>query len=837
MDNELKIPKLQKKYMIKLHRNATLDSTSSSLKHYKMKLNDGITPLVNVTKKTSINKILDFPVCLSLYTNSVQKGEKDKKDKPASNRKFILKDVKNFKMKNLLIQSQTESKKELKLPKTKNVVSRNSNASTNNIISPIQSNIKNYLLHIRKFNIQSSRNISKPKLKEINNTNLTRLTQRNIPNIKILHLEKIEKNKKTYDLEVPETKSKNYSFGGFKFNLNNKVKEIKYKLQNDNTIIEDNKNNNIDNVNKKPNDKSENENKNGKPKEVNENKDNINKINKKPANEEVKKLKLIIKNKSKKDINKIFTNNNKDKPKNKNKKVILDLKPLSSEENKSDDGNLISPGKKGKKEVSIKKNKYGIVIYNKKVNKVYNKSTFLNEINEELTESLINKRINDKQISQKEYIITNSHSELEKIIFKESTKIIKHSSYFLSQIEMKNTMSICVKEIASNRNKIKIYKEIYVGLFSRKINYKFNCIIGFVTRDYLFEKYESNRISLRAKNKINNINNNNLIKSFKKEKNIKIFKKSQTSRNIEITQNNKNKSENFSVNKSKNIKIHLKKNLGNFIIIQEFILKSLPFYKENYIKLINNNDNIHNTHKISTKRYINFRSFDKKASKKYTALEAMAKKNSFGAIPFSGNNIKKRAERRSGSIINLDSIKQTLRVQSMLKTEQRESNFSVLKQKNFFMKVLNNNENIIQVNEKEYSRSQEKEENYVNEVDKQLESLYCQLMKALFEGKIKFFKNLYMKNKKYIDINQVLVEGNTLLILAAREGNYQITKFLCEEHADVNVQNSEGNTALHFALGQQFYSIADILTMHGAKEDLQNLKGFSPWDCIEHNVD
>ena len=110
-------------------------------------------------------------------------------------------------------------------------------------------------------------------------------------------------------------------------------------------------------------------------------------------------------------------------------------------------------------------------------------------------------------------------------------------------------------------------------------------------------------------------------------------------------------------------------------------------------------------------------------------------------------------------------------------------------------------------------------------------------MKARFEGKIKFFKNLYMKNKKYIDINQVLMEGNTLLILAAREGNYQITKFLCEEHADVNVQNSEGNTALHFALGQQFYSIADILTVHGAKEDLQNLKGFSPWDCIEHNVD
>ena len=92
------------------------------------------------------------------------------------------------------------------------------------------------------------------------------------------------------------------------------------------------------------------------------------------------------------------------------------------------------------------------------------------------------------------------------------------------------------------------------------------------------------------------------------------------------------------------------------------------------------------------------------------------------------------------------------------------------------------------------------------------------------------------KNKIFIDINQVLIEGNTLLILAAREGNYQITKFLCEENADVNIQNNEGNTALHYAIGKQFYSLADILTMHGAKEDLLNLKGYSPWDCIEHAV-
>ena len=171
----------------------------------------------------------------------------------------------------------------------------------------------------------------------------------------------------------------------------------------------------------------------------------------------------------------------------------------------------------------------------------------------------------------------------------------------------------------------------------------------------------------------------------------------------------------------------------------------------------------------------------------------------------------------------------------MQKTELRESNFSVLKQKNFFKKLHTNNE--IFFSDKESNKSLEKEKPEVNEGDKQLESIYFELTKALFDGKFRNFKNIYLKNKKYIDINQPLLEGNTLLILAVREGNYQITKFLCEENADINSQNSEGNTALHYAIGKQFFSLADILTIHGAKEDLQNLKGLSPWDCIEHNVD
>ena len=393
-------------------------------------------------------------------------------------------------------------------------------------------------------------------------------------------------------------------------------------------------------------------------------------------------------------------------------------------------------------------------------------------------------------------------------------------------------MSIYIKEIFLDKSKLKLYKETYIYLFSGNIKNKFNCIIGCVTRDYIFEKYET-KLSLQNNNKLNEKDEGNLIKNFKQDKKINILKRHNTYRHINNNETNNNNSEHFSVDKTKNIKLNLEKYLCNFIIIQEFILKSLPFYKENFIRFIN----YHRNYKGFSRRNINFRAFDRNISKKYNRFsnfEELNKKNSFNSLPFRDGS-RRRGDRRTGSLLNFENIKQTLRIQSIQKTELRESNFSVLKQKNFFKKLHTNNE--IFFSDKESNKSLEKEKPEVNEGDKQLESIYFELTKALFDGKFRNFKNIYLKNKKYIDINQPLLEGNTLLILAVREGNYQITKFLCEENADINSQNSEGNTALHYAIGKQFFSLADILTIHGAKEDLQNLKGLSPWDCIEHNVD
>ena len=275
--------------------------------------------------------------------------------------------------------------------------------------------------------------------------------------------------------------------------------------------------------------------------------------------------------------------------------------------------------------------------------------------------------------------------------------------------------------------------------------------------------------------------------------------------------------------------------IENIIFIQVMILKSLPFYNENYIKFIISlqlNTNI-------PKRLSKFSSFDKgkrRQSVMKTKFNFLVKQNSLCSKNYEGNSPRKRGQRRTGSILKLEAIRKTMKI-SKKKSELKKSNFSILERKDFFKKIRPNKDNCENIIEKDSTNSHEKDKAEVNEIDSQLESIYFQLMKAIFDGNSKFFKDFYNKNKDVIDINQIVLEGNTFLLLAVKEGNYQITKFLCEENADVNIQNNEGNTALHYAIGKQFYSLADILTMHGAKEDLLNLKGYSPWDCIEHNVD
>ena len=292
-------------------------------------------------------------------------------------------------------------------------------------------------------------------------------------------------------------------------------------------------------------------------------------------------------------------------------------------------------------------------------------------MNEDVSKFSINKKINSKILSYKEDFLTNIKDRLSNIIFIGNTKIIKHSSQFLTQSEIQADIQMYNKEIESDKTKINEYNEIIINMSSQIINHKFNCMIENVTRDYIFEKYESKAIHLKYNADIEYLNQNNLIT--KKDKKVTFVRKSQTF-NPNSFNIHKNNSDIFSVDKSRNIKINLEDNLVNLMLIQDNILKSLSFYNEDFLKLIREK-------KGFTRRHVNFNREKTRRFKITGNFKKLLKKNSFKVLPFSEATIKRSGERRTGSILNFDTIKKNIRIQSILKGEPRESNFSLLKQK------------------------------------------------------------------------------------------------------------------------------------------------------------
>ena len=813
---------LPKRNSLKFHRNATIDSTTSSLKLQKIKTNEGITPLIKITKKTTIKNVLDFPICMSLYSNSVSTKETKEKPTPTMpiNRGIKLSNLNQYSLKNILaLKKSNNIKNELILPLTKKIISRNSNSSTNNIIQPINSDIKNYLFNINNLNFQSSRNISKPKLKKIQYNKLSKFTQRTTPGIKLIKKLNINKKdvntKKTYDFEQSEIKNNKTSFGGLKFDLKNKTNAQDENKKTNKIDIENNNNNNkiglkIGNVNESE-----------KNKNINNNDNNIKKQNLNENKNEIKNLKSIISDKSQ-------INKKNEKNKANNNKVPIGMKFLNrvkindnpeSKNNKNQSSLAVKDIMR-----STKRDVYNLKIYDHKSKKIYSNKKFLNKINAELSENPIIKKINTKIYSQKSFILTNIKDSVKATIIIEKNKLYKYDIKMLTISKNPNMKALYIKKVLLHKNKLSSYIKINTS-FTRKLFDKYNCYVCYGLRDYLFRKNDYNRLSIVNIKEVQEINHqNNLIQKLKSENKIKIFKRHNTfmptGKNIDEADNL------FSFSKSKAIQLskQLGKKLANFIIIQEFILKSLPFYKEEYNKIVNNTIDLNNRNSTCV-------IFDKKISKKYDIFD---KKSSFSSLQF--GNIRRIGERKT-PILKLENIRETLRIQNAQKTEAKDANLFLLKNKTFFKKGKIKTENDTDELRKESSKSSGTDHFELNERNAFLETIYFQLMKSIFEGKTKYFINYFVKNKKIIDINQVLSEGNTLLILAVKEGNNQIVKFLCEYEADLNIQNNEGNTALHYALGKHFYSIADILTKYGAIEDILNSKGLTPWDCIERKVD
>jgi ankyrin repeat protein len=97
------------------------------------------------------------------------------------------------------------------------------------------------------------------------------------------------------------------------------------------------------------------------------------------------------------------------------------------------------------------------------------------------------------------------------------------------------------------------------------------------------------------------------------------------------------------------------------------------------------------------------------------------------------------------------------------------------------------------------------------------------------------FRECFIKHFKYPE--ECDSSGNTLLNLAVQADLTNTTTFLLDFNCDVNTQNQALNTPLHYALSKNNFEIANILIKRKADEKLENAQGFTPWQCLNRNLD
>lgn len=80
--------------------------------------------------------------------------------------------------------------------------------------------------------------------------------------------------------------------------------------------------------------------------------------------------------------------------------------------------------------------------------------------------------------------------------------------------------------------------------------------------------------------------------------------------------------------------------------------------------------------------------------------------------------------------------------------------------------------------------------------------------------------------------------GNTILIIAAQNGNKRIAKMALRYGAQINMFNIMGNTALHFCNEYNYIDLAEYLISKGANQNIKNLREFKASEGVrKKNVD
>ena len=81
-----------------------------------------------------------------------------------------------------------------------------------------------------------------------------------------------------------------------------------------------------------------------------------------------------------------------------------------------------------------------------------------------------------------------------------------------------------------------------------------------------------------------------------------------------------------------------------------------------------------------------------------------------------------------------------------------------------------------------------------------------------------------------VNVNAEDAQGNTLLCVAAQNGNKRIIKLLLRRGAAINHCNLRGNSPLHFLYAFGYKELGVYLVGKGADDSIRNHDGLTPYE-------
>ena len=779
--------------------------------------------IINITNNNNINFIINNTI--KNYSNLKSSFNKNKK---------MNKIIKN---KNLLLKKNNSSLFEDKNNEKINFQKKLSSLATN-------SSQFNQKIKLNKLVFESIDNKNKTSEKKVQaQSNIIENENKN---------EKKEENDSTFISSFFLNKEKSNLFQNLKNN------EERNSIKQNEMMIQENNLDKINNALKKTNlDETKNN--------INKTNENLNKkdyndtseipIKKDNNNEDLNKADINNENRQ---SNKSCLNKNKSENKKENKKLKLNLEKKKSFISISKDKNKISRKKTfNVKDYNEMKNKYTkITIYSNK--SFIEENEFLNDLykNDDMNNNKINKKILNTKIG---FLYLNE-AQIKSTILKEYNTFKKRNSIKFN-LNPKEIKVLNIKILKNYQEEIKnVFQKHKDSIYEYK--YKYNNIGNSLnTTKYHFNHY------------INIKYNFDSFSSLKTKKDI----------------NKKRKSIEFSLEEIKKIQYFIKQRAGNSVPDNNFpLLKTKALYFSNEINWKNSNINFLWIHKFILKdHYLDLneeKPFYYKTKKDVKISDNNKKKNILKRISSDKNIPGLRTLFRHNNLIHFSSstkmvnfskrtsfidlstiVKNSYEMEKKKEKSKNINEFSLLNRKIFYnfnnhkMKEYLQKDNLLNIEEvDDDNNTDESEDNqnipfilqlkesdykinnkgeYLLENSRTIEDVYIGLSFLIVEGKEKLFISKIKELKNDIDINNQFMEGNTFLIISAREGNKNITKFLIEEGCELNIQNFKGNTALHYAIANLFFDIVDILISFGAREDIINNFGLRPWDCIDNNLE